>query len=284
MQPIIIIGMHRSGSSLLVKVLQELGVFMGNDFEENNESMFFNKINNWMLLQAGAAWDYPENFNYISDDFKALMVEIVQNRLNSFHLKNYLGSSIKPINDPSFIWGWKDPRNTFTIDVWKAIFPKAKIVHIYRNPVDVVNSLAKREASKITPTGNQNGTGIKKKFYGYRLPKKRLYYHSFKSLNLPANFDLWKTYVNKAFSPGREDDAEILHLSYEDLLEKPEAGIKSIIEFCNLITENKNYEKFLQTIDKTRKFAFIDNPELVEFYKKIKNDELVVRLGYGDII
>ena len=61
MQPIIVIGMHRSGSSLLVKVLQELGVFMGNDFEENNESMFFNKINDWRLLQAGASWDIPEN-------------------------------------------------------------------------------------------------------------------------------------------------------------------------------------------------------------------------------
>ena len=85
--------MHRSGSSLLVKVLQQLGVFMGNDFEENNESKFFNKINNWMLIQAGASWDCPENFNYISDDFKALMIDIIRNRLESNHMKKYLGNS-----------------------------------------------------------------------------------------------------------------------------------------------------------------------------------------------
>ena len=88
--------------------------------------------------------------------------------------------------------------------------------------------------------------------------------------------------MNKDFSPGRE--AEVLHISYEDLLEKPEAIIKNIIEFCNLEAKNRNHEKFLQTIDKTRKFAFVNDSELVEFYQSIKNDELVVRLGYGDII
>ena len=282
MQPIIVIGMHRSGSSLLVKVLQELGVFMGNDFEENNESMFFNKINNWMLSQAGASWDCPENFNYISNDFKALMAEIVQNRLKSIHLKKYLGGSNHSIKDLAFTWGWKDPRNTFTIDIWKGIFPEARAIHIYRNPVDVISSLAKRETSLITATGNPTRTGMKRKFYGYNLPNKRLFYHSFKSLNLSENFDLWKAYVNKAFDPGQENG--VLHISYEDLLEKPEAVIKNIIEFCNLNTENRNHEKFLQTIDKTRKFAFINNPELVDFHKSIKNDELVDRLGYGDII
>jgi hypothetical protein len=284
MPPIVIIGMHRSGSSLLVKVMQEMGVFMGNDFDENNESRFFNRINDWMLLQAGASWDCPENFKYISDDFKALMVEIIRNRLKSIHLKKYLGNSNHSIKNQAFIWGWKDPRNTFTIKIWKEIFPGAKVIHIYRNPVDVISSLVKREISKIPAAGNRSRTGIKRKFYSYNLPNRRFFYHSFKSLKLSENFDLWKTYVNKAFSPGQEDSTEVLQISYEDLLEKPEAIIGNIIEFCNLKTENRNHEKFLQTINKTRKFAFVKSPELVEFYKKIKNDELVDRLGYGSII
>ena len=284
MQPIIIIGMHRSGSSLLVKVLQELGVFMGNDFEENNESMFFNKINDWLLSQAGASWDCPENFNHLSNDFKDLMVEIVQRKLKNTYLKKYLGSSYRSIYDSSFIWGWKDPRNTFTIDVWKEIFTKPKVIHIYRNPVDVINSLTKRETSKITVTGNPTRTGIKKWFYGYRLPKKRLFYHSFKSLNFTANFDLWKTYTNKAFNMKKEGGTEVLHISFENLIEKPEIIIKKIVEFCNLKVDERNHKDFLQTIDKTRKFAFVKNAELVEFYKTIKNDKLITRLGFGDIV
>jgi len=284
MQPIIVIGMHRSGSSLLVKVLQQLGVFMGNDFEENNESLFFNKINDWMLFQAGASWDNPENFKYISNDFIALMVDIVRNRLKSTHLKKYLGSSNQSINDSGFIWGWKDPRSTFTFDVWKEIFPAAKIIHIYRNPVDVINSMITRESIKIPAIGNPTRTGIKKKIFGYKLPHERLFYHPFRCIDVNGTFGLWKEYVNKSFNTGSDNNIDTKHISYENLIEEPEDIINGIIEFCNLKVTNFDPTNFLQKIDKTRKYAFVDETKLVEFYKTIKADELVVRLSYGNII
>ena len=274
--------MHRSGSSLLVKVLQYLGVFMGNDFEENNESMFFNKINDWMLLQAGASWDSPENFNYISNDFKALMVEIVKNRLRTIHLKKYLGSTKRSIKDLDFAWGWKDPRNTFTIDIWKEIFPEAKIIHIYRNPVDVINSLIKRETSKITVTGNPTKTGLKKKLFGFKLPQERLFCHSFKSLDKQAAFVMWKEYVEKALKAG--DKNEVLNISYESLIENPVETCNAISTYCKIEMEQENLESLVQGFDQSRKFAFVNEKQLMEFYKTIKEDELVVKLGYGNIV
>lgn len=39
--PVIIIGMHRSGTSMLTRVLQRAGLFMGEHREENDESLFF---------------------------------------------------------------------------------------------------------------------------------------------------------------------------------------------------------------------------------------------------
>ncbi len=30
-------------------------------------------------------------------------------------------------------WGWKDPRNTFTLPMWLSIFPKARVLHVLRN-------------------------------------------------------------------------------------------------------------------------------------------------------
>ena len=42
--PIIITGMHRSGTSLLSEILMKQGVFMGSKLDSNSESVFFQRI------------------------------------------------------------------------------------------------------------------------------------------------------------------------------------------------------------------------------------------------
>ena len=45
-EPIIITGKHRSGTSLLSKILIDQGIFMGSKLDSNSESIFFQrKIN-----------------------------------------------------------------------------------------------------------------------------------------------------------------------------------------------------------------------------------------------
>ena len=41
--PIIIIGMHRSGTSMLSKILEDSDIFLGNNKDINNEALFFKK-------------------------------------------------------------------------------------------------------------------------------------------------------------------------------------------------------------------------------------------------
>ena len=68
--PVIIIGMHRSGTSMISDILQHLGVFMGADLEYHSESRFFSRLNGWMFYQAGATWDNPYNFKFITDNIR----------------------------------------------------------------------------------------------------------------------------------------------------------------------------------------------------------------------
>jgi len=181
-------------------------------------------------------------------------------------------------------WGWKDPRNTFTFDIWKEIFPSAKVIHIYRNPVDVISSLQKREASRM-PTGPiHSRTGIKKTFYSRKLPGKRLFHHSFRSQDNMSSFRLWKEYTTKATSIVSDDKTESIQISYEGLLEKPGGVLKQLADFCDLDYNKLIIEKILASIDTSRKFAFISNKDLVEFYNKIKEDKLVESLDYGNIL
>ena len=53
--------------------------------------------------------------------------------------KRYLAyRSLERFDQP---WGWKDPRNVFTLPLWLRVFPEAKIIYIVRNGVDVAASL-----------------------------------------------------------------------------------------------------------------------------------------------
>ena len=60
--PIIITGMHRSGTSLLSSKLSEMNVFMGIYQDINNESLFFQRLNRWMMNHIESSWDDPKSF------------------------------------------------------------------------------------------------------------------------------------------------------------------------------------------------------------------------------
>ena len=63
--PIIFIGMHRSGTSMLGRLLESLGLFAGTRKDPNNEAVFFQQINDWLLTQCGARWDMPGATQYL---------------------------------------------------------------------------------------------------------------------------------------------------------------------------------------------------------------------------
>jgi hypothetical protein len=66
--PIIIIGMHRSGTAMLARQLEALSVFMGRKKESNHESTFFLNVNRWMMVQSGGAWDNPQSIHYLLEN------------------------------------------------------------------------------------------------------------------------------------------------------------------------------------------------------------------------
>ncbi len=282
MKPVIVVGMHRSGTSLMVKILEELGVFMGADQEHNGESLFFMEINKWIMHQTHASWDNPQNCKYLSEEAKETLIPIIKNRLKSFHKKDYFGKLRKQnsFSDTDFQWGWKDPRNTFTFDVWKEIFINSKIIHIYRNPIDVAESLIQREKKIRTNIGNPTGTGIRKKLYGLRFPQKNLFAQSFRCLDYSGCFSLWKEYITQAFNIS-DDPSTIIHISFEELISSTEEVIANLSDFLklknNIIVANNIF-------DFERKFAFLNNPELVDYYRKVRYDKLMKKLNYGHLI
>ena len=130
-QPFIIIGMHRSGTSLVTKVLEKAGIFMGVIKDHNFEAMHFLSLNQQTLWSARARWldpKVPEKQYYHTIPVRELYREHFRLNTRFQKLRNF-------IQNPA--WGWKDPRNTFTLPMWLELFPKAKVIHVYRDGQEV---------------------------------------------------------------------------------------------------------------------------------------------------
>src|SRR5690606_14895106 len=130
--PIVVIGMHRAGTRLLVDVLDKLGVFMGADRQGDAESVTFMVINEGLLHQCGAFWSEPMSAHFVlaQDDAVRHLAAVAREALNA-QLDDFAGPSgwhLETSANPLPVFGWKDPRNTFTLPVWKQVFPELRVI------------------------------------------------------------------------------------------------------------------------------------------------------------
>jgi hypothetical protein len=138
-QPVIIFGVHRSGTSLLTRMLEQLGLFVGNDLQGDHESRIIIAASNHYINKTGGSWDKPHyptaedvKINYVARAFDASF-ETISKQFG--HMKGF--------------WGMKDPRMVITLPLWLQIFPKAKIIYIRRSPADIAKSLSVRHNELI---------------------------------------------------------------------------------------------------------------------------------------
>jgi len=273
--PIIIIGMHRSGTSMLSRILHEYGIFFGLNVEGNNESIPYLRCNEQIFKKNNSDWFNVGELKGNILKSKESSIQIAKKALEDSFKDEYFEN----LNDNSLAdfdnWGWKDPRNTYTVDIWREIYPEAKVIHIYRNPIDVAISLRNREikfdnSSTLSWIYHTQKFKFKHGFYVSRCPSLK---------NLENGYKLWESYVREALSK-----KDILNIKYEDLITNEKFELYKIFNFLQI----KRDEKYLKSrnfkIDNSRKFNFCEDPDSCRFYNSIKKDELINRLGYQNII
>ena len=210
--PLIVLGMHRSGTSLVARILSELGVHIGAKLDRHNEAICFKQVNQVLLQSQGADWARPEPFvSHLSDN--ASLERDVQLALDSLVRWS---PSYGEIGDDQ-LWGWKDPRNTLTLPVWLAIFPDARVIHVVRNGLDVALSLHRREPRRLIQ----------------RLRGKPARETIMVPPTISRGYALWSTYVRLAL------DLEALGtpwftLRYEELVLDPGAAIARLVQFLGI--------------------------------------------------
>jgi len=281
--PVIILGMHRSGTTMVCEMLEQLGLFVGAKKDDNNESLFFYKLNNWAATVGFARYDYPHNLSLMNPNCRQEVINAFTHHLGSIRRYEYLGGSkffrYSDIRQLDIPWGWKEPQNTFMLEYWKDIFPEAKIIHIYRNPIDCTASFLQRDLERR----NRFDLNWKKRLKRFFLIGHK-YHQNFRLNHLQDGYDLWEEYVEKARSWEPEFGERMISVKYEDLLEDPVGHLSQLAAFAGLQAGMDKIESAARVVKAGRKYAFLQDEKHLAFYYTIKDRPLMQQLGYDNII
>lgn len=247
--PVIIAGMHRSGTSMITRELEKLGLFLGNDLEQNHESKFFIGLNEKLLKESGGSWDNPSPINNILNDNELNIAyeRYLKDSVRSLRFASYLGCA-GVYKNPS-LWGWKDPRNSITLPIWRNIFPRCRVIVIERHGIDVAASLVTRREKYLKIN--------LKKYDAYRnlyklMSKRGTFTDSARCSNIMESLRLWHQYALEA-RKFTELHQNSLIIRFEDFTEDPKTLMHRLCDFLGLSFPNQLQYSH---IDSKRSFAY----------------------------
>ncbi len=142
---IIVVGMHRSGTSVISRSLSVLNIPLGNNLmtaDDSNpkgyyEDMDIYELNERLLWHIGQLWDTSE----------PLPIDVHSSLYEKFGSEAIELIKTKMINTD--IFSFKDPRNSIFLPFWKKVIEtlniQIKYIFVFRNPLSVIDSLFKRD-------------------------------------------------------------------------------------------------------------------------------------------
>lgn len=286
--PVILLGMHRSGTSLIARLLDELGLFQGKELQEDHESTWFLELNEQLLKRVNATWDHPAAFQTFlkHPDAVDLATRCLHDDLSGQQISGYLGlprylkyRSLSKFDQP---WAWKDPRTIFTLPLWLRLFPSARLIYIVRNGVDVAASLRAREVQELARRV-QEYPAKRKKLAGHPMVERASFKGSARCLELAGGFSLWEEYVAQAEQNLAAATQDMLVIRYERLIADPtdpEHGLARLARFCDLKADAATLQKACAQIDTSRRNAYQTDDELKAFYEQVKSTRWMAHYGY----
>jgi hypothetical protein len=145
---VVVLGMHRSGTSLLTNVLNVLGVEVGEDLMPGDKA---NELGYWENKRIFCVQNTLLNF--IAKDWGecgfAYPFAIDWSRMSEFRFYRdaLVGAVREEMSAAKALWGFKDPRTCRLLPVWNQVFEELNLEPLYifaiRDPAVVVDSLLK---------------------------------------------------------------------------------------------------------------------------------------------
>lgn len=206
---ICIAGMHRSGTSMIARMLNICGVHLGEEKDlippagDNPEGFWendkFRIINEEILACFNGSWDLPPLFGDGWTKDPRLL-----------HIHSRASKLIKEFS-AYHLWGWKDPRNSLTLPFWQAHISGLKIIVCLRNPYDVYLSLSRRGYASNT-----------------------------------FSYALWLTYSQQLLAAAEDENRIITH--FDSYFHNPQSELRRLLNFLQIEADDETLAKACKTI------------------------------------
>jgi hypothetical protein len=236
--PICIAGMHRSGTSMVSRLLNLCGLYLGPESEFNPpgpdnpeghwENIHFVEINDRILEHLDAGWDLAP-----------AVCKGWELRPQLAPLRKESGVLIERFNahEP---WGWKDPRNSLTLPFWKHLIPNLKTLVILRNPLEAAQSLHARNHSSI--------------MFGLKL---------------------WFVHNQCILSTIREADCVVTH--YNSYFHAPRAELRRVLDLLNISASDSDVDRACAIVSASLRHQNVPTeglapevpPEILNYYLEL---------------
>jgi len=140
-----VLGMHRSGTSLVAQVLEGLGVSFGPrerlippDEATNAEGFYEDaeivRVNDRILETFGGTWSRPPRLPSGWPQHPELA-----------DVRIWAQRAVAASRGGAELWGWKDPRSCLTVELWRELVAIEAYVICVRDPREVAASLYSRD-------------------------------------------------------------------------------------------------------------------------------------------
>ena len=195
-----------------------------------------------------------------------LVLDYIRFRMRTPHAVSFLGLAAylryRSITNMQQPWGWKDPRNTYTLPIWLDVFPHAKVVHVYRHGVDVAHSLRVRQNKRIA-TARARFSRLKPVYVFYS--KRGGFSETLRCKTLEGGLSLWEEYMAEARTHVRSLGERAVEVKYEDFLAEPLAVLRTLAQFCGLDVSDAKLAAAAGQVEKGRAFTYRTDPALKAF-------------------
>jgi len=190
-----IVGMHRSGTSLIAQLLKQSGLYLGSEDsllggnvgnqDGHFENLGFIELHDAILKHFGGSWEFPPDLPYGWQN--AASLDPLRSRARDL----VRSLAAKPP------WGWKDPRTSLMVPIWRSLIPNLRFVICLRSPLAVATSLQVRN----------------------KMPLTRGVY-------------LWHRYLRASLAD--TEGCKRLLVFYDDYFKSPEREVTKLFDFCGL--------------------------------------------------